>query len=185
MGGGGVRPVEDLERFVHDAELGLLFDARQKAPGRGVWVTPGVDELRAALDGGFSRGFKTRVKPPDLASLMADMRVGITRRLIDTMSSAVRARSAHVGAAEVERVMQRDRADVVLLASDASDSTVQKFSSNADRKNIPVIRDVGSKAELASWCGRDEVAVLALEAPFSSRVRRDLKHLYALAAFEG
>jgi len=180
-----VREIEDLERFVHHDELGLLFDARQKAPGRGAWVTPTRERLEAAIQGGFSRGFKKSVDEVDADQLIDDMIVGIGRRLADSVRSAIRARSAFVGTNAVAEGMRTGRLALLIIANDASDSTAKKYGTNADRKSIVSFEGLVDGREIARWCAREFVATLGLAEPFATRVARDLRHLRSLGAFGG
>lgn len=185
VGGGGVKDVDELERFVFHDELGLLFDARRKAPGRGVWVTPTPEHVAKAVSGGFSRGFKTRVGGIDAEELVAEMITGIERRLTDSVSSAIRARSAFIGGKAVEEGMRKDELALLVIAGDASESTARKYGSNADRKSITTLEGLVGGAEIAGWCGREFVSVLGLARPFAERAGRDLRHLRTLGAVGG
>jgi len=184
-GGGGVQSKDELERFVWDEELGLIFDARRKAPGRGVWVTPSPEHVQKAVAGGFSRGFQTRVTDLDAQMIMEDMVEGIQRRMTDSVRSAIRARAAYVGGNAVEEGMRNDKVALLIIAGDASESTARKYGSNADRKSIETIQGCLEGRKIAEWCAREFVSVLGLARPFSARVSRDLRHLRSLGAIGG
>lgn len=175
-------PKDDLERFVYHDQAGVVFDLRQKAPGRGAYVHADPECVRrAATKGGFSRSFKTKVvADPD--ELLEDLRIGIRRRLDEALRVALQSQNLFVGATAVDDAFRHDRATLLLVARDAGQSTRRKYVSNAERKEIPV-RQALTGQELGALCGRDFVAVLAV-APSRPRRRiiRDIEKLAQLDA---
>lgn len=184
VGGGGRHHQDLLERFVWDERMGLLFDVRKKAPGRGAWVTPERTALAKALKCGFSRAFKTRIEVPELETLVDEMAQAIKRRLHENVNVAIRSRKAWVGATLLDEGMRSAAIASVLMARDAGDSTRKKYVSNADRKGIQVF-EVLSGDELGSFVGKDFVAVLGLAEPAAAKVAADIHSLRLLGAIEG
>ena len=174
---------EDLERFIYHEEGGLIYDLRQKAPGRGAYVHARREcLLGAAQKGGFSRGFKTKVQV-DADTLIDDVCIGIRRRLQEGLRVALRSQKLFLGGTAVAEAVKSDQVALLLVARDASESTRHKFSSNAERKGIPV-RQTLSGEELGALSGRAFVAVVAV-APSRclAGIRRDIdikEHLESL-----
>jgi uncharacterized protein len=171
-----------LERFIFHDEAGLVFDLRCKAPGRGAYVHPKVACVQRAVDeGGFSRGFKRRVEA-DLNEVLEDMRRGIARRLGESLSVASASKQLFVGGSSVSEAFVEADLGLVLIASDAGESTRRKYRSNAERKSIPVCEALSGE-ELASGVGHEFVAVAAVaRSQALDRVRRDIGHLEQLGA---
>lgn len=172
----------ELERFVYHDDVGLLYDLRKKAPGRGVYLHADPECVRqAALRGGFARGFKRRViAEPD--AILEDLRRGIWRRLQESMQVALQSQHLGLGSGAVGDAMKRDEVELVLLASDAGDSTRRKYASNADRKNIPVC-DALTGEQMASLVGRDCVVLISIASSIHrDKVRRDIEKLRRLDA---
>ncbi len=176
---------ESMERFVFVEEMGLLHDARRKAPGRGAHVHPSVKCIEGAVKHGFNRGFRRKVEapaPPDLVQMMYS---GIERRVTDRLRAAIRGGEAFVGGREVEEGMKRDGIALLLIARDAGESTRKKFASNADRKDIGTEWATFDAAEIGALMGRDRVAVLGLTDRHAAQVELDLRKLAELRADEG
>ena len=185
VGSRQTHPPEELERFVL---LGgqLVFDMRQRAPGRGVWLRPHPECVREALRrGGFQRGFRTKLQVPSEQELLETLRQGITRRLRETLQVAARARRLSAGQEQVSEAMRVNRARLLLIASDASEGSQSKFSQNAARKEIPVCADFDG-GELGQLAGREFVSVVTIhDADLATRILRDAQKLRDLGAFEG
>lgn len=167
-------PKDDLERFVYHEQGGLIYDLRQKAPGRGAYIHARREcVVGAAAKGGFSRGFKAKVQV-DAEALLVDVRVGIHRRLQEGLRVALKSQKLHLGGTAVTQAFKSEQVGLLLVARDASESTRQKFSSNAERKSIPVRHALGGE-QLGALCGRAFVAVVAV-APSRclARIRRDI-----------
>ncbi len=177
-------PKEDLERFIYHDEVGLVFDLRRKAPGRGAYLHAAPDCIRKAVErGGFARGFKRRVvADPD--ELLTDVIEGIRRRLEEALRVALQSQNLVVGARAVSDAIKLDQVGLLFLAADAGQSTRGKFASNADRKSIPVCEKLTGE-KLGATVGGDFVAVLGVapSRPLAS-IRRDLDKLAQLNAFE-
>lgn len=174
---------EELERFIYHDEVGLVYDLRKKAPGRGAYLHPVATCVeQAGRKGGFSRAFKRPV-PIDAHKLIEEMRQGIFRRLQESLRVAFRAQHLFIGATAVADAMKNDRAALVVLASDASEGTRAKFSSNAQRKTLTV-RQAMTGEQLGAVFGREFVALVAV-APFAgvAAIGRDIDSLERLKAF--
>ena len=174
----------DLERFIL-FEGHLVHDVRGKAPGRGAWVMPRRSCLEGALKGGFQRGFKQKIQIPDLDELVEQMHQAMADRLRQGVQVGVRARHLAIGAIAVSESMKAGDVKLVWVSSQAGKSTRQKFITNADRKDIPVVDDLDGH-ELGTWLGREFVSVLGVcDKGRAERMMRDLKNLRDLVAFKG
>ncbi len=182
VGCGQQAPKRDLERFIYHDEAGLVFDLRCKAPGRGTYVHPNLDCLKGAVErGGFSRGFKQRVIA-DPIEVLDDVRRGIRRRLDEGLRVALTSQSLQLGGPAVSQAFKDDDVGLLLVASDAGESTRRKFISNAERKDTPVSRDLSGE-DIARVAGRDFVAVAAVgDSAVAERIGRDLRRLEQLEA---
>jgi predicted RNA-binding protein YlxR (DUF448 family) len=182
VGCGQQAPKRDLERFIYHDEAGLVFDLRCKAPGRGTYVHPHLDCLKGAVErGGFSRGFKQRVIT-DPHEVLDDVRRGIRRRLDEGLRVALTSQSLQLGGPAVSQAFKDDDVGLLLVATDAGESTRRKFISNAERKDAPVNTDLSGE-EIARAAGRDFVAVAAVsDSLVAERIGRDLERLEQLAA---
>lgn len=174
---------EELERFIYHDEVGLVYDLRHKAPGRGAYLHPCPACVeQAARKGGFSRAFKRPV-PIDAAKLTEELRTGILRRLQERLRVAFRAQQLFIGATAVADAMKGERAALLVLAKDASEGTRAKFSANAQRKAVAV-REAMAGEQLGAIFGREFVALVAL-APLAgvAAIGRDIDSLERLKAF--
>lgn len=177
---------DELERFVYLEGQGLIFDLRQRAPGRGVYAHASPTCLgRAVHRGGFARGFKRQLSGLSADDLIAHMREGIQRRLRESLQSVVQARGAEVGATRVSEAVASDRVDLLLVAHDGGESTRQKYLSNAERKQL-LVREQLSGELLGLVSGRAFVSVMGItDGEFARRIIRDMDKLEALGSFEG
>jgi ribosomal protein L7Ae-like RNA K-turn-binding protein len=83
---------------------------------------------------------------------------------------AVKAGQAVSGTEAVENALRRQKARLILLASDSSDNTRRKFIPPDRPPVIPVVQ-FGSKADMGHWTGHQERAVVAiLDQGFADRL---------------
>ncbi|OWJ75455.1 hypothetical protein CDV49_17080 [Haematobacter genomosp. 1] len=117
---GEVQPRQGLIRFVVGPEDRIFPDVTGKLPGRGIWVAAdraAVD--KAARKGLFSRAARRAVTvPPDLADEVEGM---VARRVVDLVSLARKAGEAVAGFEKVKDWLDKDRAAVLIQASDGSE----------------------------------------------------------------
>lgn len=172
-----------LERFVFHPEVGLVYDMRQKAPGRGAWVHPDVDCVRGAVThGGFARAFKQRIPSRDVDEVVSEMREGLSRRLNESIQIAIRAQKAHLGATKTVEGFKAGEVGLVFVATDAGESTRRKFETMAKSEDLPVY-DVFTCEELGGVFGYEQLAVSAISGPkHVERIGRDVEKLQAIEA---
>ncbi|MGM0556004.1 MAG: DUF448 domain-containing protein [Myxococcota bacterium] len=172
-----------LERFVYHPDFGLVYDLRQKAPGRGAWVHPDADCVRGAvLHGGFARAFKQRIEENDVEKVLDDMQKGMARRLNESVQIAIRAQNAHIGATNTVEAFKAGGVGLLFIGTDAGDSTKRKYRTMAKSEELPVY-DVFTCDELGGIVGYERVAVCAISGePHVVRIGRDVEKLQSLEA---
>ncbi|MBC7154168.1 MAG: RNA-binding protein [Rhodobacteraceae bacterium] len=117
---GAVGPKPGLIRFVVDPEGRILPDIMGKLPGRGIWVTADRKALdKAATKGLFARAAKRPVTvAPDLGPMVEG---ALVRRVVELLSLARKAGEAVAGFEKVKDWLEKDRAAVLIQASDGSE----------------------------------------------------------------
>lgn len=174
-----------MERFVFEEALGILHDLRQKAPGRGIWVHPRRDCLDKAAAGGFSRALKRRVGIDAAEEWLSALAKGIERRLQESLANGHRQNFLEIGQMKVQEAMKADAVKLLLVAKDASEGTVLKFSSNADRKGVETLRSF-SGAELGRLAGREFVSVVGVtNSALGESLMRDEKRIRSVEGDDG
>ena len=124
---GEVAPTAGLVRFVAGPDGQIVPDVLEKLPGRGIWVTSD----RAAIDLAvkkklFARGAKAQVTVPDgLADLVETL---VLRRVTDLLAMARKSGDAVAGYEKVKDWLLKDKADVLIQASDGSGRGKSKLS---------------------------------------------------------
>lgn len=157
----GEESKEGLERFVYIEPQGLIYDLRQKAPGRGAWVHPRRDCILKALRGGFSRAMKQGVDGGEAEELIEQVAAGIRRRQIERFGVALRAGEVFVGQRLVGEALKANGLALFFLAKDASESTQRKFASNAERKGLQMIRSWPG-TRLGQMVSREFVSIVGI-----------------------
>ena len=117
---GEVQPKAGLIRFVVGPEARVVPDVAGKLPGRGMWVVADKAAItKAATKGLFSRAAKAPVTaPPDLADEVEGM---LARRVVELVSLARKAGAAVAGFEKVKDWLDKDRAEILIQASDGSE----------------------------------------------------------------
>lgn len=117
---GAVGPKPGLIRFVISPEGHILPDIMGKLPGRGIWVSANRKALdKAATKGLFARAAKRPVTvAPDLAAMVE---AALVRRVVELTSLARKAGEAVAGFEKVKDWLEKDRAAVLIQASDGSE----------------------------------------------------------------
>lgn len=117
---GEVQPKAGLIRFVVGPEDQVVPDLLGRLPGRGFYVSARRADIEKAVKKGlFSRAARMPVKVPDgLADGIEDQ---LKRRVIDLISLARKAGDAVTGYEKVKEWLEKDRAAVLIQASDGSE----------------------------------------------------------------
>jgi predicted RNA-binding protein YlxR (DUF448 family) len=155
------KPPEELIRFVAGPDGAIAPDLARRLPGRGVWVDATKEAVIAAVrQKAFARSLKRQVSvPADLAGLVERL---MARRLAESLSIANKAGLAVAGFAKVEELITRERAAVLIHATDAAADGAakldRKFKALASPESSPaaVIREL-TGAEMSLAMGRPNV----------------------------
>lgn len=120
----------------------LCFDLRHKLPGRGYYVCAQRSCLEKAFAGGLKR--QTKHDPSEIAadldSFIRDLLLpGLKKRYSECLLAGFQSHQLLLGADSVEQAAANDQLYCYVLATDASDSTAQKYRTNAERKGLPCI----------------------------------------------
>lgn len=174
---GEVQPKAGLIRFCLGPDGTVTPDILAKLPGRGFYVSS--DRIlieKAAAKGLFARAARQPVKlPPNLADLIESL---MLRRVIDLISLARKASDAVMGYEKVKEWLAKDKARVLIQASDGSERGKTKL-----RAPEGAGRFIGilSAQELGLAFGRERAIHAALAAGgLTSRVVEEAARLAGL-----
>ena len=118
--------------------------------------------MEKAAGGGFSRALKRRVDVGEVSDWVETLVLGLRRRQEEVLANGMRQNYLEIGQMRVQEAVKAEQVKVLLLAEDASEGTVLKFSSNADRKGIEIVRSF-SGARLGRLTGREFVSVVGVK----------------------
>jgi uncharacterized protein len=123
---GESQPKAGLVRFCVGPDNALVPDVMGKLPGRGIYVAADRASItKAATKGLFARAARQPVTvPPDLAELVE---VLVARRVTDLVSMARKANGAVTGFEKVKDWLVKDRAKILIQASDGSERGKEKL----------------------------------------------------------
>jgi len=155
-------PQRELLRFVVSPSGEVLFDARRKAPGRGVYVRATREVFQQAVErGGFKRGFKRGdVSYPGWVEWLEKHIVpGLKTLYVETLSVGRQSGQLIQGAMKVEQAMREKAVAALVLASDASAHTRDRFEGMARRREVPVLVRL-DRGALGAALGREQAVVL-------------------------
>jgi predicted RNA-binding protein YlxR (DUF448 family) len=155
------KPPEELIRFVAGPDGTITPDLARRLPGRGMWVDATRQAVAAAVrQKAFAKSLRRQVSvPADLADLVERL---MARRLAEALSIANKAGLAVAGFAKVDELIARERAAVVLHATDAAadgvDKLDRKFKALAGEEGKPasIVREL-TGAEMSLAMGRPNV----------------------------
>lgn len=148
----------ELLRLVMGPEGQIALDPRVRSGGRGAWIHPARRcVVTAAKRHAAERSLKVSAQEIDADALVTQIKSAFERRIRSLMIVANRARALAVGALAAGEVLEQGQAKIVLVASDAGESS----RAVAKTYGVPV-RTLGPRAELGEVFGRAEVAVLAV-----------------------
>ena len=131
------------------------------------------DALGAALRrGGFSRAFSTQVRGVNVEELSARVRALGEKGWHNRMGLANRSGALAIGQASAREALRDGRVALVVLAEDAGEAAKQKFSRDAERKQLPTVW-VREGAALGAALGREFVSVVTVaSSPFADDLLR-------------
>ena len=183
---GESQPKAGLVRFVVGPDGQVVPDVLNRLPGRGMYVAAERAAIdKAAKKGLFSRAAKQPVAVPDgLADLIEAQ---LTRRVVDLLSMARKAGDAVTGYEKVKDWLMKDKAVVLIQASDGSERGKTKL-----RPPMNLAGDEASfigclsAGELGLAFGRERAIHAALAAGgLTSRVVEEAARLAGLRGHKG
>jgi hypothetical protein len=150
-----------------------MIDLLGRAPGRALSVEPVESAVREALSArGLGRAFSGAARVPSGAEvdrLLAETRARLDARLLDLVGLARRAGMSIQGMDSVLAAIAAEPAGlVVVLANDLAERSNRQVEAALASRTAetagpaPRVVRVGSKADLGSRLGRDEVGVIAV-----------------------
>ena len=161
VAGGDSGPRDPLLRFVVSPDGILVFDATEKLPGRGCYVTADPTLLATAIaKKQFARALKGPVTVP--ADLEAQVVSALSSRVMAALGLAKKAGTVALGEIEVDQALKREQLTLLLAASDASDRTADDLVGRATRHQIPCYRLPFTAAAFGAALGRDNSVYLGL-----------------------
>ena len=164
----GVRPIDELIRFVAAPDGAIVPDLKRRLPGRGVWITAKrtvIDE--AVKRNAFARSLKRDVKAP--SGLGSQVERQLENAALDALGIAHKAGRVAIGFGRTETALAAvPPVAAILSASDGSPEGARKIAAAAARRQtgentaeIPVVTAFTS-AQLDLALGRSNVVHAAL-----------------------
>ena len=161
-------------RFVLGPDRQVVPDIAARLPGRGLWLSARADVIETArAKGAFARAARGPVTVP--ADLLAVLRSGLTRRVVDHLGLARRAGQAVAGFAKAREWVVQGRAAGIVQAADGSLEERSRLLSGA--RDIWVAWPLQA-ADLAAVFGRDHAVHVAVAAgKLAETLRNDVERL--------
>ena len=179
---GESQPKAGLIRFVVGPEGSVVPDVLGRLPGRGFYVVAERAAIdKAAAKGLFSRAARQPVKSPEGLSDMIEAQ--LLRRVVDLMSMSRKAGGAVTGYEKVKEWLMKDRAAVLVQASDGSERGKTKLRPPGDGDTLISCLSAG---ELGLAFGRERAIHAALAAGgLTTRVVEEAARLAGLRGHIG
>ncbi len=171
---------EDLLRLVAAPDGSVVVDLRARLPGRGAWVHPdrACVEIASGRRGLLSRALDASV---DATSLLERVRAAVESSALDGLSMAAAAGALVGGHDLLEGALRSGEVVEVVVASDASERTIDSLRSSA-REGMAFTRVSLGREKLGARVGRGDRAALGiLPSRAASPLRRQLRRLRALS----
>lgn len=170
-------------RFVADPQGVVVFDAAEKLPGRGAWVSARRDCLEKALRRRlFGRALGAPVSVP--GDLVARVEAALERRILELIGLCSRAGQAVLGFERVRAALGAGEIAVLVQAADASPDGRGKLArlARAVDPALPVLELSGAVA-LGRALGREQAVHVALRpGRLAEAVAREAARLEGVAA---
>ena len=152
-------PKERMIRFVVGPDRRIVPDLAARLPGRGIWLSALGDVIETACKrGAFARAARAPVTVPP--QLVADLRLALARRVVDTLGLARRAGQAVCGFVKAREWLESGRAGLIVQAHDGSPDERARFLGGRTQ-SVPVIAPLDA-AGLGGIFGRDHVVHAAI-----------------------
>lgn len=160
------RPKSELVRVYAVAADGRLGVDLSREAGRGAYVCPRRACLEQAVKRGeLARCLKVALAPVTVEALEELIREAVSRKVAALLGLARRARKVASGAQAVDSAVKRHSARLILSATDASASSVEKLRNVAVHAGITWMQGMGKEA-LGAALGTAPRACVAVTDPF-------------------
>jgi predicted RNA-binding protein YlxR (DUF448 family) len=152
-------PKERMIRFVVGPDRRIVPDLAARLPGRGIWLSALGDVIETACKRG---AFAKAARAPVVVSpqLVADLRLALARRVVDTMGLARRAGQAVCGFVKAREWLESGRAGLIVQAHDGSPDERARFLGGRTQ-SVPVIAPLDAVG-LGGVFGRDHAVHAAI-----------------------
>ncbi|HBA89141.1 MAG TPA: DUF448 domain-containing protein [Geobacter sp.] len=151
-----------LLRFVLAPDRTLVPDLQQKLPGRGVYTCMKASCLRqAALKKQFGRGFKEEVPAVDAELLLGQVGAKLEERIASYLCLANKAGKIVSGADQVAEKLKKGGVGMLVIASDISKESGEKFRGLARLKGVRCMT-LFTKERLGELMGKELRSALAV-----------------------
>lgn len=147
---------EQMIRFVVSPDGDVVPDLARRLPGRGIWLRAERALLEQAISRkAFSRAARAPVRVA--ADLPERVEMLLLGRVLEDLSRARRAGRAVAGFVRVEQMIGRQRAGLLVVASEADGDGLHKLEATG----LPIER-LGDAAALGGVFGRDQAVYVAV-----------------------
>ncbi len=136
----------------------VVPDLRGKLGGRGIWVTPSPECLRAAVKSGFSRALKKSVSV-NYDTLLEQILGQLQRRLQGLVLGGLRSGHLIAGQDAVEQKVRERAVATLWIAEDAGRR--EHLEGRRDKLGARLMV-FGTKAELGALVGRERCATIGI-----------------------
>ena len=150
---------KDLFRFVQNLENEILFDVFFKAPGKGSYVCKNSECLKKALSKGIIGKILKAKQPENLKEQMIN---ALNIKIKGSLSLLNKAGLLIFGTQKVLDAIKYHKIDLVIYATDSSDSTKQKITSTCDFNSIQTLEFL-NKTTLEQLTQTANTTVLGLQ----------------------
>jgi predicted RNA-binding protein YlxR (DUF448 family) len=153
----------ELVRLVEGEGGAIAVDARTRTGGRGAWVHPTRGCITAAAKRhGAERSLKVPVREVDAGALLVQTRAAFARKIASLLLAARRAGGIAGGASAVADALERSRVPLVLVATDAGETSRALVEEAGAAAGGTHVRTFATKDALGAALGRAEIALLAV-----------------------
>lgn len=178
---GEAQPKGGLIRFVVSPDGLVVPDVLGKLPGRGIWVSADRTVLETAVKKkAFARAARQPVELPD--DLVGIVEGAVARHVVDLLGLARKSGDAVAGYEKVKDWLDKERARILIQASDGSGRGKSKLSTPYGGKFIGWL----TMSEIGRAFGRQQAVHAALAAGgLAKRVVDEAQRLKGLRADPG
>ncbi len=174
------KPQHELLRVVLDPNNIAHVDYLNKLPGRGAYVCPTLHCIeKAARQGSFAKAFKQAITihPEDL---IEEARLAANQQIRSLLSLANRAHVVSAGHSRVERTLKEEKAHLLIIAEDASDTVKHKFQKWGKRNGLPTYL-ILTQLELAPAVGYPTCSLLTInDLGFAQKLENEIYRAHQL-----